>query len=209
MIKNRSLMIGIGIGIIIGAVLLQLFNIGKGQTMLDGTQLTADQIREAAQAQNMQVYASTEKVYSSDEWKQLQQEEKQKQEAAKQAKEKANGQDTTKEPTSEQPTTPEDPTTPESKETKTTTNSTTPKTSNPSSPTQPNTPTTFKITSGEMLNDIAYNLKTEGVIDSQKEFVNRVSELKANTKLQVGTFTLNAGEDLDSIIDKITHEPSQ
>lgn len=208
MIKNRSLIMGIGIGIIIGAVLLQLFNIGNGQTMLDGTQLTAEQIREAAQTQNMQVYDSTEKVYSSDEWKQLQQEEKQKEEATKAQKAEAS-KTTTKEPTSEQPTTPENPATPESTETKSTTQSTTPKTSTPSSPTQPNTPTTFKITSGEMLNDIAYNLKTKGVIDSQKEFVNRVSELKANTKLQIGTFNLSAGEDLDSIIDKITHEPSQ
>lgn len=208
MIKNRSLIIGIGIGMIVGAVLLQLFNIGKGQTMLDGTQLTAEQIREAAQVQNMQVYDSTEKVYSSDEWKQLQQEEKQKEEAAKAQKTGSNT-SKTKEPTSEQPTTPENPATPQSKETKSTTSSTTPKTNSPSSPTQPNTPTTFKITSGEMLNDIAYNLKTKGVIDSQTEFVNRVSELKANTKLQIGTFKLSAGEDLDSIIDKITHEPSQ
>lgn len=205
MIKNRSLMIGIGIGIIIGAVLLQLFNIGKGQTMLDGTQLTSDQIKEAAQAQNMQVYDSTEKVYSSDEWKQLQQEQQQEEAAKKAAATKSEA----KEPTSEQPTTPAEPNTPQSTETQSTTSSTTPKTTTPTTPEQPATPTTFKITSGEMLNDVAYNLKNKGIISSQKEFVNRVSAIKANTKLQIGTYTLNTGEDLDSIINKITHEPSQ
>lgn len=245
MIKNRSFMIGIGVGIIAGAVLLQLVNIGKGQTMLNGMQLTPEQIQQAAQAQNMQVYSSDEQVYSRDQWQELQ-----KQEAAKKAE--AQKQTETTEPTStdpEAPTSPEQPDTSSSNSTSSTTAPEQPKSSSTSSTTNPKqpqssstasttnteqptstsassnntqseaattqpaksaTPSTvqFNISSGEMLSDVAYNLKKQGLIDSQRDFVNRASQMNANKHLQIGDFQINAGESYDNIINVITGQPS-
>lgn len=245
MIKNRSFMIGIGVGIIVGAILLQLVNIGKGQTMLNGMQLTPEQIQQAAQAQNMQIYSSDEQVYSKDQWQELQ-----KQEAAKKAQ--SQKQSETKEPTStdpEAPTSPEqpdsstsnstssttapeqpqsssvssttDPSEPKSSSTSSATDSeqttssaaSTSSTSNKTATTQPSkaaTPSTvqFSISGGEMLSDVAYNLKKQGLISSQSDFVSRASELNANKHLQIGSYQINAGDSYDKIIKAITGQPS-
>ncbi len=224
MIKNRSLMIGVGIGIILGAVLLQLVNIGKGETMLTGMQLTPEQIQQAAQAQNMQIYTSDQKVYTREQWQELVKQEAEKKAAAT----KQNGeQSTTKEPESTDPTAPESPEQPDATSTpSSTTNSSNtssssvntpsqPKTNAPSTPSTSQTTTStdnksnwFTVSSGQMLNDIAFNLKKEGLIKSQGEFINRASQLNVNKKLQVGSYQINAGEGYDEILRTLSGQSS-
>lgn len=205
MIKNRSFIIGIGIGIIVGAILLQLMNIGKGQTMMSGAQLTPEQLQEAAQAQNMQVFSSDQKVYTSEQWKQLQAEE-----AAKKEAQKGNKASSTKEPTA--PTSPQQPkaatneSTSQPKQPASTSSNKTQSSKSPSSPESPNV--SFTINPGENLNDVAFSLKKEGLINSQSEFINKASERKANTKLQVGTFEIGTKQDYNDIISIITGQPS-
>ncbi|ANF96549.1 hypothetical protein [Paenibacillus bovis] len=206
MIKNRSFIIGIGIGMIVGAILLQIMNIGKGQTMMNGSQLTPEQIQEAAQAQNMQVFAANQKVYTSEQWKQLEAEE-----AAKKAEaQKGSKSSSTKEPTA--PTSPEQPkastneSTTQPKQPSSTSTTKTQQSKTPASPQSPNV--SFTINPGENLDDVAFSLKKEGLIGSQSEFINKATERKANTKLQVGTFEIGNKQDYDDIISIITGQPS-
>lgn len=235
MIKNRSLMIGIGIGIILGAVLLQLVNIGKGQTMLSGAQLTPEQIQQAAQAQNMQVYTADQKVYTKEQWQELVKQEEEKKKQSQQSGQ----QSTTKEPEeTKQPTAPESPEQPSTSDTKSSTSSSTTSSANGTqsgsasgtvnTPSQPTTPTTttkntasasnatsanasgnwFTVSSGQMLNDIAFNLKKQGLIKSQGDFINRASQLNVNKKLQVGSYQISSGQSYDDILRTLSGQSS-
>ncbi|MFD1888353.1 hypothetical protein [Paenibacillus wenxiniae] len=234
MIKNRALMIGLGIGMILGAILLQLVNIGKGQTMLSGQQLTPEQIQQAAQAQNMQVYTADQKVYTREQWQELVKQEEEKKKQSQQSN-SSGQQSTTKEP--EETTQPTEPDSPEQPSTSGTTSSsnqssTTQSKSNSASgtvntPSQPNTPTTtkstsptanaasssatgkwFSVSSGQMLNDIAFNLKKQGLIQNQGEFINRASQLKVNKKLQIGSYQISVGESYDDILRTLSGQSS-
>ncbi len=229
MIKNRSLMIGIGIGIILGAVLLQLVNIGKGQTMLSGAQLTPEQIQQAAQAQNMQVYTADQKVYTKEQWQELVKQEEEKKKQSQQSGQ----QSTTKEPEeTKQPTSPESPEQPSTSGMKSSTSSSTQSSANGTqsgsasgtvnTPSQPTTPTTttkntasantsgnwFTVSSGQMLNDIAFNLKKQGLIKSQGDFINRASQLNVNKKLQVGSYQISSGQSYDDILRTLSGQSS-
>ncbi len=229
MIKNRSLMIGIGIGIILGAVLLQLVNIGKGQTMLSGAQLTPEQIQQAAQAQNMQVYTADQKVYTKEQWQELVKQEEEKKKQSQQSGQQI----TTKEPEeTKQPTSPESPEQPSTSGTKSSTSSSTQSSANGTqsgsasgtvnTPSQPTTPTTttkntasantsgnwFTVSSGQMLNDIAFNLKKQGLIKSQGDFINRASQLNVNKKLQVGSYQISSGQSYDDILRTLSGQSS-
>lgn len=191
---------------IVGAILLQLVNIGKGQTMMNGTQLTPEQLQEAAQAQNMQVFSSDQKVYTAEQWKQLQAEEAAKKEEAQNGSKATS----TKEP--EAPTSPQQPkastneSTSKPKQPSNTQNSQTQQSKAPTSPKSPNV--IFTINPGENLDDVAFSLKKEGLISSQSEFISKASERKANTKLQIGTFEIGTKQDYDDIISVITGQPS-
>lgn len=238
MIKNRSLMIGLGIGIILGAILLQLVNIGKGQTMLSGEQLTPEQIQQAAQAQNMQVYTSDQKVYTREQWQELVKQEEEKKKQQSQQSTQSGQQSTTKEPETTQPTEPESPEQPSTSGTTSSTSSSNKSSANGSqsssasgtvnTPSQPKTPTTttqstssagstasnsntgkwFSVNSGQMLNDIAFNLKKQGLIKSQGDFINRASQLNVNKKLQVGSYQISAGEGYDDILRTLSGQSS-
>ncbi|WP_322903957.1 hypothetical protein [Paenibacillus campi] len=231
MIKNRAFMIGIGIGIMIGAVLLQLVNIGKGETMLGGMQLTPEQIQQAAQAQNMQVYTADQKVYTREQWEALAKQEAEKK-TQSQNSQQSQQQSTTTEPESTEPEQPESPEQPNVSNSSNagTTSSTTNKAqassgtvSSPAEPTTkatstPQTPTTsttktaasksFTVNRGELLKDVAYNLKKQGIIASQTEFIKRASQLKVNKILQVGSYRFSPGEDYDQILNALTEKSS-
>ncbi|WP_458119148.1 hypothetical protein [Paenibacillus sp. Z6-24] len=212
MIKNRSFIIGIGIGIIVGAILLQLVNIGKGQTMMNGTQLTPEQLQEAAQAQNMQVFSSDQKVYTAEQWKQQQAEEAAKKEAATKKVEAQNGSKETSAKEPKAPASPQQPkastneTTGQPKQPASSKNTQTQQSKPPASPKSPSV--SFTINPGENLDDVAFSLKKEGLISNQSEFISKASKRKANTKLQIGTFKIETKQDYDDIISVITGQPS-
>lgn len=59
---------------------------------------------------------------------------------------------------------------------------------------------TFNIPSGSFPNKIAEILLENGLIDDKTVFLNRCSELKLDTKLKAGDFTIKKGTSLDEII---------
>jgi UPF0755 protein len=62
---------------------------------------------------------------------------------------------------------------------------------------------TIRINPGMSTADIASMLVDENVIDSQKDFTNRVNEAGIDQKLKAGTYRFERGESIDSILNKL------
>lgn len=62
------------------------------------------------------------------------------------------------------------------------------------------TDTIVEIPSGSATSKIASIIKEKGLVSDEKEFINRAVELKLDTKLKAGKFTIPAGSTLDDII---------
>ena len=62
---------------------------------------------------------------------------------------------------------------------------------------------TFEIKQGEGLNTIAENLKEQGIIKNKIAFVLKAKNLGVASKLRYGTFVLNEGAGIDTIIDQL------
>ncbi len=62
----------------------------------------------------------------------------------------------------------------------------------------------FEVPKGSSASKIADLLRQAGLIDDQKEFLNMLTEKKADTKLKAGTFTIPAGSTVEEIITILT-----
>ena len=74
-------------------------------------------------------------------------------------------------------------------------------------PTTPPTPTgdvKFEVKQGEYLSNVASNLKKAGLIEDSSAFVKKVEEMKLESKLQIGEFTIPAGSSMEDIAKIIT-----
>jgi outer membrane biosynthesis protein TonB len=197
-IKNRTFMMGLGSGLVVGAILLQLMWIGQGSTASDAKDLTKEQLMAAAEALDMQVIEHSEELLTADQW-----EEKKLSERSSETE----GSDKAKEIGTKQPDLPEQPEKPEAdgKEQK-------PKEVNkpaePKTPVKANAPIKVNIRAGNNLSDVASHLLSAGVIDNKQAFINKATEKKINTSIQSGTYSFTAGESYNSIITKITAKPS-
>lgn len=72
MIKNRSFMLGMGTGLITGALLLQLAMIGQGQSQqssIDPKNMTREQLEKAAAELNLQINDSSDPKMTEEEWR--------------------------------------------------------------------------------------------------------------------------------------------
>jgi outer membrane biosynthesis protein TonB len=191
-------MMGLGSGLVVGAILLQLMWIGQGSTASDAKDLTKEQLMAAAEALDMQVIEHSEELLTADQW-----EEKKLSERSSETE----GSDKAKEIGTKQPDLPEQPEKPEAdgKEQK-------PKEVNkpaePKTPVKANAPIKVNIRAGNNLSDVASHLLSAGVIDNKQAFINKATEKKINTSIQSGTYSFTAGESYNSIITKITAKPS-
>ncbi|EFU40096.1 hypothetical protein PVOR_22594 [Paenibacillus vortex V453] len=198
MIKNRTFMMGLGSGLVVGAILLQLMWIGQGSTASDTKDLTKEQLMAAAEALDMQVIEPSEELLTADQW-----EEKKLSERSSDTE----GSDKAKEIGTKQPDIPEQPEKPEAdgKDQK-------PKEINkpaePKTPVKASAPIKVNIRAGNNLSDVASHLLSAGVIDNKQAFINKATEKKINTSIQSGTYSFTAGESYNSIITKITAKPS-
>ncbi|AWP26928.1 endolytic transglycosylase MltG [Paenibacillus sp. Cedars] len=198
MIKNRTFMMGLGSGLVVGAILLQLMWIGQGSTASDTKDLTKEQVMAAAEALDMQVIEPSEELLTADQW-----EEKKLSERSSDTE----GSDKAKEIGTKQPDIPEQPEKPEAdgKDQK-------PKEINkpaePKTPVKASAPIKVNIRAGNNLSDVASHLLSAGVIDNKQAFINKATEKKINTSIQSGTYSFTAGESYNSIITKITAKPS-
>ncbi|MCM3132010.1 peptidase [Paenibacillus polysaccharolyticus] len=205
---KRSLWIGIGSGMITGAILLQLATVGQkalSDSNLEPVQpdnWTKEQLETAAKSLDMKLVGSQDELYTEAEWV-----SKKKQESSQmQGKSAETPEQTT---SAAQPTEPKQPQQPESSNVKGQTQTNQPKTNTPVTPTKSNGPAvTFKVRSGNSLAMVAENLKEAGIVDDTQAFIKAGKAQGINKKIQVGTYSLEKGESFKSIIAKITKEPS-
>lgn len=205
---KRSLWIGLGSGMIVGAILLQLATVGQNalsDSALDSDQVAADltkeQLEAAAKNLDMRLVDSDEELFTEAEW------------VLKKKQESSELQGTTAEPpketeTAETPSTPANPEKPTSTDKQTQVNQ--PKSTEPSAPVTPKGATvSFKVRSGNSLAMVAENLEKSGIVDDAEAFIQAGRAERINKKIQVGTYALEKGESFKSIIAKITKEPSR
>ncbi|MFZ5352050.1 MAG: hypothetical protein ACOZCL_04890 [Bacillota bacterium] len=65
----------------------------------------------------------------------------------------------------------------------------------------------INIKQGDTSHFVAETLQQKGLINNKNDFINRLDELNKANKLQVGSFKIKKGLDLDSIIDILTTIP--
>ncbi|WP_210087828.1 hypothetical protein [Paenibacillus turicensis] len=209
--KNAKFMLGLGVGLILGALLLQIMNMGQGAL---NANLGKDEVIEAANRLGLKIVEPTEKLMTEEEWKQQSETDEQPNNKDTQKGTDATNKDAN---TSTSPETPKTPSAPNSSDTEA-------KTTTPQAPSTPTTPTTaqvdqtqkpatansptakeikFTIAKGDFLSDVSSGLEKAGVISSAKEFQKEAVAKKANYKLKIGTYSFTAGEEYSSIISKI------
>ncbi|WP_342555488.1 hypothetical protein [Paenibacillus sp. FSL R7-0652] len=205
---KRSLWIGIGSGMIVGAVLLQLATVGQkalSDSNLEPVQTakwTKEELETAAKSLDLKVVGAKDELYTESEWIQ-----KKKQESSKLQGKTAVSPDQAANAT--QPDAPKQPQQPESGNVKGQSQVNQPKTAEPETPNKPKgAAVTFRIRSGNSLSMVAENLKQAGIVEDAQAFIKAGRTEGINRKLQVGTFSLEKGESFKSIMAKITKEPS-
>ncbi|WP_063566386.1 endolytic transglycosylase MltG [Paenibacillus sp. O199] len=207
---KRSLWIGLGSGMIVGAVLLQLAMVGQNalsESSLDPelatANLTKEQLEAAAKSMDMKLVASDDELYTEAEWV-----NKKKQESSELQGKTATAPEATD--SAVKPEQPDDPKQPVNNESDKQNEVTQPETIEPSTPNSPEVAATvsFKVRSGNSLAIVAGNLEKAGIVDSAQAFIKAGRAERINTKIQVGTYDLEKGESFKSIIAKITKEPS-
>ncbi|WHX51118.1 hypothetical protein QNH46_10970 [Paenibacillus woosongensis] len=210
MFRNRNFMLGLGIGLIVGAFLLQLMNIGQGQ---QNKPVTVEQIQQAAEKLRLKVVSEDERLLTEEEWK------------AEMEKKAAEEPVQPKQPdTPDKPAVPQEPhsdgegassssatskseaavpAAPELPDAKA------PATAESASVNQPEPVTVkYKIAYGDSLTAVADGLQKAGVISSSEAFIKEASKRGINTKIRTGTYSFQIGEKYSSIITKITTKPS-
>lgn len=207
---KRSLWIGLGSGMIVGAVLLQLAMVGQNalsESSLDPelatANLTKEQLEAAAKSMDMKLVASDDELYTEAEWV-----NKKKQESSELQGKTATAPEATD--SAVKPEQPDNPKQPVNNESDKQNEVTQPETIEPSTPNSPEVAATvsFKVRSGNSLAIVAGNLEKAGIVDSAQAFIKAGRAERINTKIQVGTYDLEKGESFKSIIAKITKEPS-
>ncbi|WP_410769227.1 hypothetical protein [Fontibacillus sp. BL9] len=195
MIRNRQFMTGLGIGLIVGALLLQVMLIGQGQA---GKLKTREQVEQAAAALNLKVVETNQELLTEEEWKAKSEETEQPEEG------EAGGINETKDPDDpEAPDTPAAPADPEDSDPSG--SLAVPETATPESPKEPDKGSVkYKIAYGSTLTGVAEGLHKAGVISDKEAFLKQAKAKHINTKVRTGTFTFEVGEDYNSIISKIS-----
>ncbi|MET3942800.1 hypothetical protein ABIC22_005612 [Paenibacillus sp. PvP094] len=208
---KRSLWIGIGTGMIIGAVLLQLATVGQNalsdssletDPAATAANLTKEELELVAKSMDLKLVGTEDELYTEAEWVQ-----KKKQESSEMQGETAaapkKAEDTS------DPAAPTEPQQPASSGNESPNNVSEPKAAEPSSPNTPQKATvTFRVRSGNSLAIVAGNLEKAGIVEDAQAFIKAGKAERINTKIQVGTYALEKGESFESIIAKITQEPS-
>ncbi|MNJ39527.1 YceG-like family protein [compost metagenome] len=220
MFRNRHFMLGIGIGLIAGALLLQIIMIGQGQ---QNKLVTEEQVKQAAEKLNLRVVGEDELLLTEEEWE------------SRMAEDKLDPADTAEEPSEpEQPEAPNTPATPQDPQSDSgqapgANGESKPQTDKPAAPEKPEAgvpkeadaavinavkepePVTvkYKISYGDSLTEVANGLQKAGVISSSDTFIKEASKRGINKKIRTGTYTFQVGEKHSSIITKITTKSKQ
>lgn len=201
-------MSGLGIGLIVGSLLLQIMVLGQGNT---SNLWTKQQVVDAAARLDLKVVDNGVTLLTEEEWKQK-------------SEESVSITDTNKEPMNqtEVPTKPVEPNAPETAQPSSVTtdissvsNEPTTAVSSAEEPSSPETPEVepqkvsveYKVVYGTTLTGLAEGLVKAGVISDKDDFIKKANAKKVTTKIRTGTYYFNVGEDYSSIIAKITAKP--
>lgn len=209
MIKKRLFIFGLGTGLIAGALLLQLALIGQAQSVssLNTQELTREQLEEAAARLDLKVIESSEELMTEDEWREKVIEQGNKTPADPTAPDTANP--------SQEPSTPSEPQSSAPQETNKQQTAAVKAVDTPKEAVAPQQAkaakqlVTFRIAPGKNLTAVAEELEKSGVVQSASDFMEAANAKKINRKIRSGTYTLEKGESLNSIITKFTTVPSR
>lgn len=191
MIKNRTFMMGLGAGLVIGALLLQLMLVGeRSMTSGEEREWSKEQVVKAAESLNLQVVESSDELMTEEQW-----EEKKKRKNGKSQGTSA-----------QSPSKPSDAGTPESPKKPASPETDAKKPSVPKNPTPAEI--AFVIKRGNLA-DVAKGLQNAGVIKDKEAFIKAATAKRINKFIQQGTFYFTPGEDLNSIITKISTKPPE
>lgn len=202
MFKNRHFMMGLGIGLIVGALLLQLMTFSQGGSK---KLWTKEQVEQAAELLNLKIVEHDQELLTEEEWEAKSAQTGQAEDADQASKP---GTD----PKAEKAEAPAEPKTPaaptargdQTGEVSKTAEPKKPETDTPKEPDEPEAAEVqYKITYGNTLTNVADGLYKKGVIDDKEGFLKKARARKINAKIRTGTYSFQVGEDYDSIIDKI------
>lgn len=202
MMKNRQFMLGLGCGLIAGALLLQLMLIGQGS---NNDLHSKERIERAAVLAGLKVVEADQELLTEEEWM-----ERSGLASDSAGNEDENGDVTPADPKQpDAPASPEAPDAPEAGEGSTSSDAKAGGTNEPASPNPPQPATVeYKIVAGTTLEGVAQGLEQAGVIEDQDAFLKTAINKKINRKVRAGTYTFQVGESYDSIISKISIKAS-
>ncbi|WP_059053497.1 hypothetical protein [Paenibacillus senegalimassiliensis] len=190
MIKNRHFMFGLGCGLIVGALLLQLMLIGQN---MGGQLHTREQIQQAAERAGLRVSELDEELLTEEQWQERVNEDVPALEDQEQG-----DLETPVIPDMNQPTDPDTPQQPEVQGEDSAGNAGQP------AEDQAAVEVEYKIAGGTTLEGVANGLLQAGVIEDKDKFVEAAVARKINYKVRAGTYKFYVGEEFDSIIKKIS-----
>lgn len=189
MIRNRSFMLGLGAGLIAGALLLQLMLLGQGSF---NKAQTREEVERAAALLDLKVVGEHEELMTKEEWK-----------AQEQLGSELDPDGDV--PSVADPDSPESPVSPSSPSTEDENDGTGSVESglmedlaNQGSYIE------YKISGGTTLSGVADGLLRAGVISDKAEFLKQANAQKINYTVRAGTYQFLAGEDYASIIKKLS-----
>lgn len=199
MIRNRTFMMGLGAGLVLGALLFQLMLIGERSMNPSPQTLSKEEVVKAAESLNLKVVEDSEKLMTKEQWE----------ESIKDGKGEKQEAEDPKAPsapdTGAQPSQPVKPNAP--KETKEPAG--TPEARAPEKPGKPAPAQIPHNIKRGTLADVAEGLERAGIIESREALIKAASARGINRIVQQGTFYFTPGESLDSIIGKISSKPPQ
>lgn len=198
--RNRHLMMGIGIGLIVGALLLQLMNVARNPSA--ETIYSEEQVRSAAEDLGLKVYDGAEQVYTEQEWKEQEQKaagaaapaavpepSKSSSQAGQAGSSDHSAQSPapTKDSDSAGTAKPED-------------------TSGPKASAAPSDVVKLRIAPGASLTDVASQLKKASVISDEDSFVIDGKAWGLTKIIQPGVYSFSKGESFASIAAKLIED---
>jgi len=210
-IKNRSFMLGLGIGLLLGAILLQLM-ITAGKALP-----TKEQVVKEAAKLDLKVTSKADKLLTKEEWAALNDQIVEPDKDAEPVKDSVKSNKPSDPSASPSPVVkPKAATSP-----KVVVAPSTPLTPKQSDVNQPNTSTipistiapktslspdaiSVRIPNGINLSEVADLLSKTGVIEDKKGFLRAADKRGVTKVIQYGNYTFDLAESLDSIIDKLT-----
>lgn len=219
MFKNRHFMIGLGIGLITGALLLQIMLLGQGNS---GDLWTQQQVIDAAAKLDLKVVSNGETLLTEEEWKLKSEESNEDEETGHSSDTDSINGSINQTDAPGTPDAPAEPNTPESAQpSQTTTDTSSVSNEAPSDASSAKAPATpeapvvepqkvtveYKVVYGTTLTELAEGLHKAGVISDKDAFIKKANAKKVTTKIRTGTYYFNIGEDYTSIIAKLTAKP--